>query len=126
LESKLAIYQADNGEIKLKEDVKHETIWASLNDIARIFDRDKSVISRHIKNIFKDEELDKNSTVAFFATVQKEANREVKREIEHFNLDLIISVGYRVNSKIATNFRKWATKTLKEHIVYVKGINEKF
>ena len=123
MESKLAIYQADNGEIKLKEDAKHDTIWANLDDIAQIFGRDKSVVSRHIKNIFKDEELDRVSTVAFFATVQKEGKREVKRDIEYFNLDLIISVGYRVNSKIATNFRKWATKTLKEHIVDGYTIN---
>jgi len=123
LESKLAIYQADNGEIKLKEDAKHETIWANLDDISQIFGRDKSVISRHIKNIYRDEELDRVLTVAFFATVQKEGKREVKRDIEYFNLDLIISVGYRVNSKIATNFRKWATKTLKEHIVDGYTIN---
>ncbi len=123
MESKLAIYQADNGEIKLKEDAKHETIWANLDDIAQIFGRDKSVISRHIKNIYRDEELDRVLTVAFFATVQKEGKREVKRDIEYFNLDLIISVGYRVNSKIATNFRKWATKTLKEHIVDGYTIN---
>ena len=122
---KLAIYQAKDGSLELRKDAYRETIWANLDQIASLFGRDKSVISRHIKNIFKDEELEKNSTVAFFATVQKEGNRKVKRDIEFFNLDLILSVGYRVNSKIATQFRQWATKTLKEHITNGFTINPK-
>jgi len=78
-------------------------IWANLEQISALFGRDKSVISRHIKNIFKEEELQRNATVAIFATVQKEGKRNVERKIEYFNLDLILSVGYRVNSKVATN-----------------------
>lgn len=125
LNKKLAIYQAKNGAIELNFDDKKETVWVKLDQIALLFDRDKSVISRHIKNIFKEEELSKNSTVAFFATVQKEGNREVERSIEFFNLDMIISVGYRVNSKMATKFRKWATKTLKNHITKGYTVNKK-
>jgi len=117
----LAIYQADNGEIKLKEDIESETIWASLDQISSIFGRDKSVISRHIRNIFKDEELIEESVVAIFATTAKDGKTY---QVKYFNLDLILSVGYRVNSKIATNFRKWATQTLKEHILQGYTINK--
>jgi prophage maintenance system killer protein len=119
------IYQAPNGAIELKGDFSKETVWANLDQIASVFGRDKSVISRHIKNIFKEEELDRNSAVAFFATVQKEGEREVERNIEYFNLDVLISVGYRVNSKIATQFRQWATQTLRQHITEGYTINKK-
>ena len=118
--NELAIYQASNGEIKLKEDVENETIWASLDEITNIFGRDKSVISRHIRNIFKDEELEEKAVVAFFATTASDGKTY---KVKYFNLDLILSVGYRVNSKVATKFRKWATKTLKEHIVQGYTIN---
>jgi len=117
----LAIYQASNGEIKLKEDLVNETIWASLDEISTIFGRDKSVISRHIKNIFSDEELIAESVVAVFATTAKD---DKTYKVKYFNLDLILSVGYRVNSKVATNFRKWATHTLKEHIIKGYTINK--
>jgi len=121
----LAIYQAKNGAIELKSDYDKETIWANLNQISDLFGRDKSIISRHIQNIFTEKELQKDSTVAFFATVQKEGSRTVTRDIEYFNLDLIVSIGYRVNSKIATKFRKWATKILKQHITKEFTINKK-
>lgn len=107
------IYQASNGALELKGDPKKETIWASLDQIAQIFGRDKSVISRHIKNIFEEKELNKKSVVAFFATTAKDGKTY---QVEYFNLDVIISVGYRVNSKVATQFRQWATQTLKKHI----------
>lgn len=122
---KLAVYQAKNGAIELKIDSDKNTIWANLNDITALFDTDKSGISRHIKNIFNDNELSKKSTVAFFATAQKEGSRKVKRDIEHYNLDMIISIGYRVNSKKATQFRIWATQTLKQHITQGYTINPK-
>jgi len=118
------IYHASNWAIEIKGDFDNETVWASLDQIASVFDRDKSVISRHIKNILKEQELEKKWTVAFFATVQKEWERLVERNIEYFNPDMIISIGYRVNSKIATNFRKWATQTLKEHITKWYTINK--
>ena len=87
-----------------------------MNQIAELFDRDKSVISRHLKNIFQEDELDRDSTVAFFATVQIEGGHEVTRQVEYFNLDAIISVGCRVNSKRGTQFRQWSSKILKEHL----------
>ncbi len=124
-EQKPVIYQAKGGAIELRGDAQTETLWANLNQIAELFERDKSVISRHIKNIFKSGELSEEATVAKIATVQKEGGRSVKREIEHFNLDVIISVGYRVDSKNATQFRIWATKTLKQHLVKGYTINKK-
>ena len=119
----VVIYQAKSGAIELKGDFSHETLWASLDQIATVFGRDKSVISRHIKNIYKEGELDPRSTVAKNATVQKEGNREIERVIEYYNLDAIVSVGYRVNSKTATQFRQWATRTLRSHIVDGYTIN---
>ncbi|MEK7074842.1 MAG: virulence protein RhuM/Fic/DOC family protein, partial [Patescibacteria group bacterium] len=108
---------------ELKGDTARETIYANLNQIAILFDTDKSGVSRHINNIFSSGELEKKSTVAKFATVQTEGKRVVGREIEYFNLDLILSVGYRINSKKATLFRQWATKMLKQYITKGYTIN---
>jgi len=121
----IILYQTEDGEINIDVNLENETIWLNLNQISELFGRDKSVISRHIKNIYKDEELNRSSTVAFFATVQNEGRREIKRDIEFFNLDLIISVGYRVNSKRGTQFRIWATNLLKQHLIQGYTINEK-
>lgn len=123
IEQKIAIYQSTSGAIQLKADSEQDTIWANLMQIAELFETDKSGISRHISNIYKSGELGKKGTVAKFATVQKEGNREVARNIEHFSLDVILSVGYRINSKKATHFRQWATKTLKDHIFKGYTIN---
>jgi len=114
-----------DGEIEVLPKIKDESIWVTQKQLCELFERDKSVISRHIRNIFKSGELDKNATVAKFATVQKEGDREVVREIEYYNLDVIISVGYRVNSKRATKFRQWATSVLKEYILKGYAINKK-
>lgn len=116
------IYQAKNGAIELKGDLTQDTIWANLDQISSVFGRDKSVISRHIKNIYKDEELKKDSVVAFFATTAKDGKTY---QVEYFNLDMILSIGYRVNSKTATRFRQWATQTLKQHITKGYSINKK-
>ena len=121
----IILYQAEDGKISVDVNIKDETIWLNLNQIAELFGRDKSVISRHIRNIYKDEELNRSSTVAFFATVQNEGGREIERNIEFYNLDLIISVGYRVNSKRGTQFRIWATNLLKQHLINGYTINEK-
>ena len=118
------IYQAKSGAIELRGDFGKETVWATLDQIAEVFGRDKSVVSRHLKNIYKEGELDASSTVAKNATVQTEGKRKVERIIEYYNLDAILSVGYRVNSKTATQFRQWATKTLREHIVDGYTINK--
>jgi hypothetical protein len=120
----LAIYQADNGEIKLKEDIENETIWANQKEISDIFGVERSVVTKHIRNIYKDNEVDKNATSAKIAQVQTEGKRTVKREVEYYNLDIILAVGYRVNSKIAIEFRKWATTILKDHIVQGYTINQ--
>lgn len=116
LSDKVIVYQSSNGSLQLKADIDNDTIWATNSQIAELFGADKSGISRHINNIYKAGELPKNRTVANFATVQKEGGREIVRDMQYYNLDMIISVGYRVNSKKATHFRQWATKTLKDHI----------
>jgi len=121
----IVIYRPKSGEIEVKVKLEKKTIWASLNKIALLFNTDKSGISRHIKNIYESGELNSKATVAKIATVQKEGGREIKRNIEYYNLDMIISVGYRVNSKRATQFRIWATRVLKEHIVQGYTINQR-
>ncbi len=120
----ISIFQNEDGAISVNVLIRENTMWLSLNQISELFGRDKSVISRHLKNIFKEEELEQDSTVAFFATVQKEGEKEVTRNIEYFNLDAIISVGYRVNSKQGTKFRKWATNTLNQYMMKGYTINE--
>ncbi len=110
------IYQAKNGAIELSVDAKKETIWASLNQIASLFGVQKAAISKHFKNIFESGELNEKATVSKMETVGIEGKRQIKRSIEIYNLDAIIAVGYRVNSKQATQFRIWATKTLKDYI----------
>ena len=116
-ESQFLVYQAEDGKLKIDVRFEGETVWLSLNQLASLFRRDKSVISRHIKNVFDEGELSMQGTVAKFATVQTEGNKTVNREIEFFNLDVIISVGYRVKSAVATRFRMWATQRLREYIV---------
>ena len=115
----------ENQNVKLEVNVKDETVWLSLDKIAILFDRDKSVISRHIKNVLEEELQDETSTVANFATVQLEGNREVIRNIEYYNLDVIISVGYRVKSKNGIIFRRWANKILKDYMLKGYAINQK-
>lgn len=99
-------------------------MWASLDQIAALFGRDKSVISRHLKNIYKEKELNPKATVAKNATVQREGGREIVREIEYYNLDAILSVGYRVSSKKATQFRIWATSILRKYLVEGHALNK--
>lgn len=124
MNSSIEIYTSD-GETQIEVKFNNETVWLNLNQLSELFGRDKSVISRHIKNIFKEGELEKSSTVAKNATVQIEGIREIKRDIEYFNLDLIISLGYRVNSKQGTQFRIWATNKLKEYLIQGYSINSK-
>ena len=121
----LVIYQGKNGAIEFRGDFDKETIWGSLNQIADAFGVQKAAISKHLKNIYKEGELDKKATVSILETVQTEGKRKVARKIDYYNLDAIISVGYRVNSKQATQFRIWATKVLKQHILDGYTINKK-
>jgi hypothetical protein len=117
--SNILIYQSEDGQTKIETRLEDETIWLTQKDMAQLFSVTKQNISLHIQNIYEENELDKNQTVKDFLTVQKEGSREVKRNIEHYNLDMIISVGYRVKSHIATKFRQWATRRLKEY--FIKG-----
>ncbi|MEM6517027.1 MAG: RhuM family protein [Bacteroidota bacterium] len=116
LKDEIIIYQSEN---HVNVQVKHsdDSLWLTLNQISELFERDKSVISRHIKKIYSSGELHQEATVAKYATVQKEGDREITREIDYYNLDTIISVGYRVNSKKGTQFRIWANKVLKDHLL---------
>lgn len=113
----IIIYQTDDGLTKIDVKVQNETVWLSQQQMAELYGTTKQNISLHIKNIFDENELNENSTVKEFLTVQKEGNRNVERNVKFYNLDMIISLGYRIKSKIATNFRKWATERLKEYII---------
>ena len=115
----IVIYQTEDGLTKINVNMCNETVWLSLEQMAELFQRDKSTVSRHINNVFKEGELDREATVAYFATVQKEGDRLVERNIEYFNIDVIISVGYRVKSMRGTQFRIWANMVLKEY--FIKG-----
>ena len=114
----------NDGELELKVSVDDETVWLNRNQLSEIFDRDVKTIGKHINNVFKDGEVLRSSTVANFATVQIEGDRRIAREIEHYNLDVIISVGYRVKSQKGVQFRKWATSILKEYIINGYAINK--
>ena len=120
--NEIVIYQPDEI-INLEVRVENESVWLTLNQIALLFDRDKSVISRHIANIFKEKELSKVSTVAKNATVQMENGRSIVRQMDYYNLDVIISVGYRVKSQRGTQFRIWANQVLKEYLLKGYAIN---
>jgi hypothetical protein len=115
-EDKLNIVVYNDGELELNVSVENETVWLNRNQISELFGRDIKTIGKHISNVFKDKELEIYSTVAKFATLQNEGGREVKRDIEYYNLDLIISVGYRVKSQKGVRFRQWATSILKNYI----------
>jgi len=116
-DSQILLYQTEDGHTRIEVQLKGETVWLSLNQMSDLFQRDKSVISKHIRNVFDEGELSPDSTVAKFATVQTEGSRSVSREIEFYNLDVIISVGYRVKSHRGTQFRIWATQQLREYII---------
>lgn len=118
------IYQTPDGNTQLDVQLEDETVWLSLNQISTLFERDKSVISRHIRNIYREQELEEKATVAKNATVQNENGREVLRQIEYYNLDVIISVGYRVKSQRGTQFRIWANNILKEYLIKGYAINQ--
>lgn len=119
------LYEAPDGHVRVDVRLEQDTVWLSLNQMAELFGRDKSVISRHLRTVFATGELEREATVAKNATVQHEGDRQVVREIEYFNLDAILSVGYRVNSKRGTQFRIWATKTLRDHLLRGYTFNER-
>ena len=119
------IYQTKSGAIELQGDFKHETFWISQAEMARIFNVTPQNITLHLGHIFKEGELKEVSTCKEFLQVQLEGGRKIRRKIKYYNLDAVISVGYRINSKTATEFRQWATRTLREHIIKGYTINRK-
>ena len=121
--NQIEIYQIHEGEVVFN--VTGDTLWATEEQISQLFGVDRSVINRHLRNIYREGELDESATCAKNAQVRMEGNRQVKREIRSYNLDAIISVGYRVNSRKATDFRIWATKVLKSYVVSGAAVNEK-
>jgi len=118
----ITIYQAPGGKTNIEVRLEKETVWLTAVQMADLFMREKSVIYRHLRNIFKSKELEKNSVVAFFATTASDGKIY---QLEYFNLDTIISVGYRVNSKRGTQFRIWATQVLRDHILKGYSANRK-
>ena len=114
--SNIIMYTTEDGLTKIEVTFEEDTVWLSLEQMTELFQRNKSTISRHIKNVFSEGELQQESTVAKFATVQMEGARQVSRDIEYYNLDVIISVGYRVKSLRGTQFRIWSSSVLKEYM----------
>lgn len=123
--NEIEIYKSSDAEIEVQVTLQGDTVWLNRHQMALLFDRDVKTIGKHINTVFKEGELEENSTVAKFATVQKEGTRTVERDVEYYNLDVIISVGYRVKSKRGTQFRQWATRRLKDYLVQGYAINEK-
>ena len=122
----IVIYQLDDGKTKIDVKLEDETVWLSQQQMAELFSTSRTNIIEHINNIYAEEELDKNSTCQNFRQVRIEGNRTVNREIPYYNLDMIISLGYRIKSKVATNFRRWATeRNLKVYLrsLYNKSLN---
>jgi len=120
----IVVYKSNDGVVQLEVQLANETVWLTLSQLAMLFDRDKSVISRHLRNIYAEGELTREATVAKNATVQDESGRMVVRQIEYYNLDVIISIGYRVKSLRGTQFRQWANKVLKEYLLRGYSINQ--
>ena len=118
------LYQTEDGQTKIEVTLANDTVWLTADQMAELFQRNKSTISRHIKNVFESGELKPDSTVAFFATVQNEGTRRVERNIAFYNLDMIISVGYRVNSHRGVQFRIWATQVLREYLIKGFAMND--
>lgn len=123
--NEIILYETSDHSVKLNVNTDGDTVWLSMDQLTDLFERDKSTISRHIRNVFKEGELERAATVAKFATVQTEGDREITRYIEYYNLDVIISVGYRVKSQRGVEFRKWANKILKDYIINGYAVNNK-
>ena len=123
-EKNILFYSDEEGNTKVEVLLENEDVWLNTEALASLFNIDRSGIVRHINNIYKDEELDENSTCAKIAQVQKEGNREVKRIYPYYNLDMIISIGFRVNSKKAIKFRTWANKIIKDYMIQGFALND--
>ena len=123
--SAIEIFKTEDGKTEIKVNLANETVWLSQRQIAQLFDKDSDTIGLHLKNIYRTEELEEISTTEEFSVVQMEGKRNVSRIIKCYNLDAIISVGYRVNSKRGTQFRIWANKILKDYLIKGYTLNEK-
>jgi hypothetical protein len=120
----IIIYQSPDGTTKLDVRLDHETVWLTQKQMAELFDKDSDTIGLHIRNAYKEGELQSDATTEESSAVQKEGTRKVRRKLRFYNLDVIISVGYRVKSKQGTQFRQWATRVLRDHIVKGYSLNE--
>jgi prophage maintenance system killer protein len=125
LENQIVIYCTEDGETQVDVRLENETVWLTQSQMSELFQTDRTTIVRHINNIYRDNELERDATCAKITQVQKEGNREVRRQIPFYNLDMIISVGYRVNSKRGVKFRQWANKVLKQYLINGYVINER-
>ena len=125
MENQIVVFKDGALELDVKITPERDTVWLSAEEMSVLFDRDRSVIQRHIRSIFNENELDQNSTCAKFAQVQKEGSRTVTRSFDYYNLDVIISVGYRVKSQRGIAFRKWASSVLKQYLLAGYAVNEK-
>lgn len=126
MKDEIIIYQSDEKSFTLDVKIVNDTVWLNRQQISTLFDRDIKTVGKHINNTFTEGELEKESTVANFATVQYEGDRKVERQIEYYNLDVIISVGYRVKSKRGTQFRIWANKVLKDYLLKGYAVSQRF
>ena len=124
MENQIEIYQGTDGQTQIEVKFEKDTVWLNQKQMADLFDKDVRTISEHIKTIYKTQKLGRDSTIRNFRIVQIEGKRNIERNIDHFNLDMIISVGYRVNSKNGIKFRQWATKRLKDYLIQGYAINE--
>ena len=125
LENKIVIYQTEDGQTQIDVRMENETVWLTQAQMAELFQTDRTSIVRHINNIYKVEELERDATCAKIAQVQEEGDRTVRRLVPYFNLDMIISVGYRVNSKRGVKFRQWANRVLKQYLMKGYAVNER-
>ena len=125
MDNQIIIYQTEDGQTQVDVRMENETVWLTQAQMAELFQTDRTSIVRHINNIYKVEELDRESTCAKIAQVQIEGNRSVTRQIPYFNLDMIISVGYRVNAKRGVQFRRWANKILKQYLMKGYVVNDR-
>ena len=121
----IVLYEAPDGQVRLDVRLERETVWLSQAQMAELFGRERSVITKHLRNVYAEGELAVEGTSAKLAQVQTEGGRTVTREVDHYNLDAILSVGYRVNSKRGTQFRIWATRTLRDHVLQGYSLNER-
>ena len=125
MDNQIQIYQSEDGQVSLQVSLENETVWLNQSQMAMLFDTSMDNISLHLRNIYSDGELDENLTTEDFSVVRQEGKRQVKRTLKHYNLDAIISVGYRISSKRATQFRQWATNVLKQFLVQGYALNHR-